>query len=104
MTDASTNLNVGIPQGSGWNGAAGDYIGVTSANGVAYGVWTDTRSGTNEDVYTSAYVPVQGTPTPTATGTPPTATPTRTATQTPVATATPCADPGRHPERRLRGR
>jgi hypothetical protein len=94
VTDAPSNLNVGIPGGSGWNGAAGDYIGVTSLNNVAYAVWTDTRSGTNEDAYTSAYVPVQGTPTPTVTGTPPTATPTRTATQTPVATATPCAIPG----------
>ncbi len=28
VSDAATNLNVGIPLGSGWNGAAGDYINV----------------------------------------------------------------------------
>ncbi len=91
VTDASSNLNIGIPGGPGWNAAAGDYINVTSANDVAYAIWTDTRSGTNEDVYTSAYTPpAQGTPTPTVTGTPPTATPTNTATVTPTATETPC--------------
>ena len=91
VTDASTNLNIGIPGGPGWNGAAGDYIGVASVNEAAYGIWTDTRSGTNEDVYTSLYQPVQGTPTPTVTGTPPTATPTRTSTITPTVTQTPCS-------------
>ncbi|MDQ6746943.1 MAG: glycoside hydrolase, partial [Candidatus Dormibacteraeota bacterium] len=85
VTDAATNLNIDIPTGPGWNAAAGDYIGVTSANDVVYGAWTDTRSGTNEDIYTAKYTPPsQGTPTATATGTPPTA----TRTSTPAGTAT----------------
>jgi hypothetical protein len=89
VSDASTNLNIGIPRGSGWNGAAGDYINVTSVNDTAYAVWTDTRSGTNEDIYSSRYTPGGvGTPTPTITGTPPTNTPTRTATSQPTSTAT----------------
>ena len=86
VSDAPSDLNVGIPTGSGWNNAAGDYIGVTSLNDVAYAAWTDTRSGTNEDIYTSAYTPPQqGTPTPTVTGTPPTATP----SVTPILSSTP---------------
>jgi hypothetical protein len=96
VSDAPSDLNVGIPTGSGWNAAAGDYIGVTSLNDVAYAVWTDTRSGTNEDIYTSAYTPPQqGTPTPTVTGTPPTATPTQTPilSSTPTSTNTPSNTP-----------
>jgi hypothetical protein len=88
VSDASTDLNIGIPHGSGWNSAAGDYINVTSMNDTAYAVWTDTRSGTNEDIYSSRYTPGGGTPTPTITGTPPTNTPTRTATSSPTNTAT----------------
>ena len=99
----ATNLNIGIPSGSGWNGAAGDYISVTSLDNVAYAIWTDTRSGTNEDVYTSAYTPPsQGTPTPTVTGTPPTATPTRTATQTSTSTPTATDPPINTPSPRRR--
>ncbi len=89
VTDASTNLNLGIPAGPGWNAAAGDYIGVASVNDAAYGAWTDTRSGTNEDIYTSRYTPpAVGTATPTPTGTLPTATRTSTATQTATTTQT----------------
>jgi hypothetical protein len=94
VTDASSNLNVGIPQGAGWNGAAGDYINVASVDDAAYAVWTDTRSGTNEDAYTSKYTPPQaGTPTATMTGMPPTGTPTVTATATATPTATNTATP-----------
>ncbi|PZS02796.1 MAG: hypothetical protein DLM69_03680, partial [Candidatus Chloroheliales bacterium] len=92
VTDAATNLNVGIPGGPGWNGAAGDYINVTSVDDYAYAVWTDTRSGTNEDIYSSRYSPAGGgTPTPTNTPGGPTNTPTSTVTATPApptATAT----------------
>jgi hypothetical protein len=38
------------------NGAAtdnffGDYIGLAVSNGIAYAAWTDTRSGTSQDIY-----------------------------------------------------
>ncbi len=85
VTDASTDLNIGIPTGGGWNAAAGDYIGVASVDDAAYAVWTDTRSGNNEDAYTSRYTPGQGGSTPTPV--PPTNTPTATP---PGATPTPC--------------
>ncbi|MFL5733991.1 MAG: dockerin type I domain-containing protein, partial [Chloroflexia bacterium] len=85
-TDAATNLNIGIPQGTGWNGAAGDYINVTATNSDVYGAWTDTRSGTNEDIYTfHAGLTSAGTNTPTPT---PTRTNTPTATRTPTSTRT----------------
>ena len=45
---------MGIPAGPGWNGAAGDYIGVASVDEAAYAIWTDTRSGTN-DLHGNAY-------------------------------------------------
>ncbi len=88
ISDATSDLNVGIPQGSGWNGAAGDYINVSATDTDIYGVWTDTRSGTNEDIYVAHGHITQGTPTATVTGTPPTATPTRTPTNTQTATNT----------------
>jgi hypothetical protein len=103
-SDGTTDLNIGIPQGPGWNQAAGDYINVVATDSEVYGAWTDTRSGTNEDIYTfrGHLVVTTPTPTPTVTATPgpvtPTPTPTVTATPgpvtpspTPSATATPCS-------------
>jgi hypothetical protein len=91
VSDGVSDLNVGIPQGPGWNGAAGDYINLSATDTDVYGVWTDTRSGTNEDIYMVRGRLTQGTPTPTVTGTPPTAT--RTATTPPTNTATRTASP-----------
>jgi hypothetical protein len=88
ISDATSDLNIGIPQGPGWNGAAGDYINVTATDTDVYGVWTDTRSGTNEDIWVAHGHITQGTPTPTVTGTPPTATSTSTPTHTATATHT----------------
>lgn len=85
ISTAASDLNIGIP--SGYGGAAGDYINVTAAQGNVYAAWTDTRSGTNEDIYT-VRGQLGGTPTPTVTGTPPTATPTQTPTVTETATPT----------------
>ena len=89
VSDGTTDLNIGIPQGPGWNGAAGDYINLSATDTDVYGIWTDTRSGTNEDAYMVRGRLTQGTPTPTTTGTPPTATRTATAPPTNTATATP---------------
>ncbi len=90
-SDGTTDLNIGIPSGPGWNGAAGDYINLAATDSDLYGVWTDTRSGTNEDIYTLHGLLPAGTPT--ATGTLPTATagtapPTGTATASSGATTT----------------
>ena len=52
---------------------------MTSADDAAYAVWTDTRSGTNEDIYVSRYTPGE---VPTATPGSPTVTPTVTHTAT----------------------
>ncbi len=91
-SDGTTDLNIGIPSGSGWNGAAGDYINLAATDSDIYGVWTDTRSGTNEDVYSlhGQFPTGGGTPTatsqPTASATAPPSV-TRTATAPPSATA-----------------
>jgi hypothetical protein len=88
ISTATSDLRIGIP--SSYALAAGDYINVTASMGNVYGVWTDTRSGTGEDIYMVRGT-FGGTPTPTVTGTPPTSTPTNTATITPSPTLTPCA-------------
>ena len=96
-SDATTDLNIGIPAGSGWNGAAGDYINLAATDTDIYGVWTDTRNGTNEDVYTFRGQLGGGTPTVTPTGTLPTATstsqPTVTSTLSPSVTRSATALP-----------
>ncbi|MDQ2807146.1 MAG: glycoside hydrolase, partial [Chloroflexota bacterium] len=84
-SDATTDLNIGIPTGSGWNGAAGDYINLAATDTDIYGVWTDTRSGTNEDIYSLHGVFGGSTPTATTTSQPTT---TATATSQPTASAT----------------
>ncbi|HKP54863.1 MAG TPA: S-layer homology domain-containing protein [Chloroflexia bacterium] len=73
ISTATSDLRIGIP--SSYNLAAGDYINVTASHGNVYAVWTDTRSGTGEDIYVVRGT-YGGTPTPTVTGTPPTSTPT----------------------------
>src|SRR5205085_8802291 len=65
ISDATTDLRIGIP--SSYALAAGDYINVTASHGNVYGAWTDTRSGTAEDIYTVRGIIVQGTRTPTVT-------------------------------------
>lgn len=98
-SDGATDLNIGIPQGPGWNQAAGDYIGLAATDTHVYGAWTDTRSGTNEDIYVFHTTLAGGTPTASVTGTPATPTrpapPTHTPTRTPTmhATATHTATP-----------
>jgi hypothetical protein len=49
ISTAASDLNIGIP--SGYNNAAGDYIQVSASHGNVYAAWTDTRSGTEEDIY-----------------------------------------------------
>ena len=87
ISTATTDLRIGIP--SSYARAAGDYINVTASHGNVYGVWTDTRSGTGEDVYvvrgTSAARPRRPSPAPR-----PRPRDTRTPTLTPTATQTPC--------------
>jgi hypothetical protein len=85
ISTATSDLRIGIP--SSYGGAAGDYINVTAAQGNVYAVWTDTRSGTGEDVYVVRGT-YGGTATPTGTGTPPTATSTTVPTSTSTSTAT----------------
>src|SRR5579859_7930308 len=81
ISTATSDLRIGIP--SSYNLAAGDYINIAAAHNNVYGVWTDTRSGTGEDIYVVRGIINQGTPTPTVTGTPP-------VTLTPTLTPTPC--------------
>ncbi len=88
ISTATTDLRIGIP--SSYALAAGDYINDTASHGNVYAAWTDTRSGTGEDIYVVRGIYAGGTPTPTSTGTPPTATPTLTRTNTPTVTQTPC--------------
>jgi hypothetical protein len=89
ISTATSDLRIGIP--TSYSRAAGDYINVTAHSGNVYATWTDTRSGTGEDVYVVRGIYGGGTPTPSATGTPPTATVTRT--NTPVPTSTPTEVP-----------
>src|SRR5205085_42953 len=49
ISSATSDLRIGVP--STYNRAAGDYINVTAARGNVYAAWTDTRSGTGEDIY-----------------------------------------------------
>jgi hypothetical protein len=89
ISTATSDLRIGIP--SSYGGAAGDYINVTASHGNVYAVWTDTRSGTGEDVYVVRGTYGGGTATPTVTGTPPTGTATAilpTSTSTSSSTAT----------------
>jgi hypothetical protein len=86
ISTATSDLRIGIP--SSYGGAAGDYINVTASHGNVYAVWTDTRSGTGEDVYVVRGTYGGGTATPTVTGTPPTATSTTVPTSTSTSTAT----------------
>src|SRR5204863_1500440 len=86
ISTAPSDLRIGIP--SFYALAAGDYINVTAAHGNVYAAWTDTRSGTGEDIYV-VRGSFGGTPTSTPTGTPPTATNTRTRTSSPTRTFTP---------------
>jgi hypothetical protein len=86
ISTASFDLRIGIP--SNYGRAAGDYINVTAYSGNVYAAWTDTRSGTGEDIYVVRGIMGGGTPTPSPTGTPPTNTPTRTATATSTASST----------------
>ncbi|MEO8289064.1 MAG: S-layer homology domain-containing protein [Chloroflexota bacterium] len=84
ISTATSDLRIGIP--SSYAQAAGDYINVTAAQGNVYAVWTDTRSGTGEDIYVVRGT-FGGTPTPTITPGGPTFTPvppTSTRTSTPV--------------------
>jgi hypothetical protein len=92
ISTASSDLRIGIP--TSYSRAAGDYINVTAAQGNLYATWTDTRSGTGEDIYVvrGTYGGVAATPTATLTSTAiPTATSTRTRTptNTPAPTDTP---------------
>src|SRR6266567_65372 len=69
----------------------GDYHGLGARNGRVLGMWFDSRISAAGDAYTDPQVPLQGTPTPTATASPtPTATATASPTPTATATATPC--------------
>jgi hypothetical protein len=84
VSDASFNLNIGLPPGSG--NAAGDYWGLAASGNAVYAAWTDTRSGAEQDIYTArGLFGTPATPTPTQ---PPTATATRTPAP-PTATSTP---------------
>lgn len=88
ISDATSDLNVGIPQGTGWNSAAGDYINLSATNDRVYAAWTDTRSGTNEDVYVAPGILAGGSATPTLAASSPTSTQTAASGATGTATAT----------------
>jgi hypothetical protein len=85
ISTASSDLRIGIP--TSYSRAAGDYINVTAWAGNVYAAWTDTRSGTGEDIYVvrGTFGGPTATPTATRTNTP---TPTFTPTNTSTATAT----------------
>jgi hypothetical protein len=68
ISTAASDLKIGIPTGYGL--AAGDYIQVTASHGNVYAAWTDTRSGTGEDIYVVRGTWSGGTPTPAPTSTP----------------------------------
>jgi hypothetical protein len=70
ISDATSDLNNGDPGwGSPGNIVAGDYIAVAATNSNVYAAWTDTRSGTQEDIYITRNQPGGMTPTPTPTPT-----------------------------------
>jgi hypothetical protein len=71
ISTATSDLRIGIP--ASYNLAAGDYINVTASHGNVYAAWTDTRSGTGEDIYVVRGTYSGGTPTPTPTPCVPTA-------------------------------
>jgi len=88
ISTATSDLRIGIP--SSYNRAAGDYIQVTGWGGNVYAAWTDTRSGTGEDIYVVRGVqPLTTTVTPMPTA-PGTFVPTSTMTRTAVPTSTAC--------------
>jgi hypothetical protein len=89
ISTATSDLRIGIP--SSYARAAGDYIQVAASHGNVYAAWTDTRSGTGEDIYVVRGTYGGGSPTSTPTG--PTATRTPTRTYTPTRTSTPTATP-----------
>jgi hypothetical protein len=101
ISTATSDLRIGIP--SSYNRAAGDYIQVTAWGGNVYAAWTDTRSGTGEDIYVVRGVqPITSTvtPMPTTPGTfVPTSTMTRTAVPTRTATTVSTAPPTSTPTR-----
>jgi hypothetical protein len=71
ISTATSDLRIGIP--ASYNLAAGDYINVTASHGNVYAAWTDTRSGTGEDIYVVRGTYSGGTPSPTPTPCVPTA-------------------------------
>jgi hypothetical protein len=87
ISTAASDLRIGIP--SGYGRAAGDYIQVVAAANNVYAAWTDTRSGTGEDIYVVRGVMGGGTVTPTAVPTSTISTPTATGTPSAVHSATP---------------
>ncbi len=81
VSRAASDPNAAIPPGAD---GIGDYIGLSSANGVVWAAWVDGRNG-NQDIYAARERFTPAAPTPVATAT----APPRPASPTP--SPTPCA-------------
>jgi hypothetical protein len=100
---ASFEANVAVstaPSNPGSSGFIGDYSGIAATNDVVMPIWTDIRTGSNQNAYvargafgpTLTPTPLPPTATPTASDTA-TASPTNPASATPTATASPTLCP-----------